>query len=195
MVAHAQAGGVAGDPRQALERVEAAGQRALSMLDRTLDVLHHDRPHHPVGDLAGIAEVAERFSAAGHVPVHLSLDRDVAVPVETAALAYRIVVEGLTNVRRHAPRAKRVDVRVTASAGVLEIAVANDGVVRARGGRRGGSGLAGLTALVAEQGGELVTRATPDGWSLTARLPAESPGWSPESSSPTTRRASAAPSA
>ncbi|MER6583377.1 hypothetical protein ABT267_47430, partial [Nonomuraea sp. NPDC001023] len=58
--------------------------------------------------------------------------------------------------------------------------------------RRGGSGLPGLAALVAEQGGELVAGAVPDtwgpdtwgpdgrapgGWSLTARLPLrQSPG-------------------
>ncbi|WP_082404681.1 sensor histidine kinase [Saccharothrix sp. NRRL B-16348] len=196
MVAHAQAGTVAGDPLRALERVEAAGQRALSVLDRTLDMLHHDRPLGPVGDLGGIEEAAARFSAAGPARVDLRLDRAVAVPVETAALAYRIVIEGLTNVRRHAPRATRVDLRVGVSAGALEIRLTNDGVSGARGRRRGGSGLPGLATLVAEQGGELVTGAVPDGWSLTARLPpAQSPAWSPESSSPTTRRASGAPSA
>ncbi|WP_246149325.1 sensor histidine kinase [Nonomuraea turkmeniaca] len=195
MVAHAQAGSVAGDPRQALERVEAAGQRAMSMLDRTLDMLHHDRSRTPVGDLSGVREAAERFSAAGPASVRLSVDPAVTVPVETAALAYRIVMEGLTNVRRHAPQASRVDLGISAAGGVLEVAMANDGVSRGRGSRRGGSGLAGLAALVQEQGGELVTEAVPDGWSLTARLPlAQSPEWSPESSSPTTRKASAAPS-
>ncbi len=196
MVAHAQAGGVAGDPVEALERVEAAGRRALSRLDHTLDMLHHDRPLGPVGDLGGIAEAAARFSAAGPPRVRLHVDPDITVPAEVAALAYRIVIEGLTNVRRHAPRAGHVDLRVTASAGALEVVMTNDGVARARSRRRGGTGLAGLTALVAEQGGDLVARATPGGWALTARLPpAQSPEWSPESSSPTTRKASAAPSA
>ncbi|MGN9843586.1 sensor histidine kinase [Nonomuraea sp. H19] len=196
MVAHAQAGRVAGDASQALERVEAAGQRALSMLDRTLDMLHHGRPLTPAGDLSGIREAAERFSVAGPAQVHLRMDAAVPVPAETAVLAYRIVVEGLTNVRRHAPGARRVELGVSAETGVLEITMVNDGVRRTRSGRRGGSGLPGLTALVQAQGGELVTRAIPEGWSLTARLPlAQSPEWSPESSSPTTRKASAAPSA
>ncbi|WP_188189767.1 sensor histidine kinase [Nonomuraea sp. SYSU D8015] len=147
MVAHAQAGRVAGDPLQALERVEAAGQRALSMLDRTLDMLHDDPPLSPVGDLGGIAAAAERFSAAGPAQVRLSMDPAATVPVEAAALAYRIVVEGLTNVRRHAPRATRVDLRVSASPGVLEVTMTNDGVIRTRSRRRGGSGLPGLAAL------------------------------------------------
>ncbi|MEV0615391.1 histidine kinase [Nonomuraea sp. NPDC050404] len=196
MVAYAQAGGVAGDPRQALERVEAAGQRAMSMLDRTLDMLHHDRPRTPVGDLSGIREAADRFSAAGPARVHLSMDAPETVPAEIAALAYRIVVEGLTNIRRHAPHAGRADLSISAAGDVLEVTLSNDGVNRSPGRRNGGgSGLAGLAALVREQGGELVTRAVPDGWSLTARLPlAQSHAWPPESSSPTTRKASAAPS-
>ncbi|MFI7633297.1 sensor histidine kinase [Nonomuraea sp. NPDC049400] len=195
MVAHAQAGTVTGDPLRALERVEAAGQRAMSMLDRTLDMLHHDRPLSPAGDLSGIRAAAERFSAAGAAQVRLRMDAHVTVPAELGALAYRIVVEGLTNVRRHAPQATRVDLTVGAGSGALEITMANDGVTGARGGRRGGSGLAGLAALVREQGGDLATEAVRDGWSLTARLPlAQSPEWPPASSSPTTRKASAAPS-
>ncbi|WP_125634008.1 sensor histidine kinase [Nonomuraea sp. WAC 01424] len=177
MVAHAQAGTVAGDPLEALRRVEAAGQRALSTLDRTLDMLHHDRPPGPAGDLAGIAEAAERFSAAGPARVRLRTGPTVAVPAETAALAYRIVIEGLTNIRRHAPRARRIDLSVTTPGGVLEITLANDGVSGAPRRRRGGSGLPSLAALVAGQGGELVAHAVPDGWSLAARLPLpQSPG-------------------
>jgi signal transduction histidine kinase len=196
MVAHAQAGMVAGDPRQALERVETAGQRAMSMLDRTLDTLHHDRPPTAAGDLSGIREAAERFSVAGPAQVRLHMDPAVAVPPETAALAYRIVVEGLTNIRRHAPQAGRVELRVGARSGFLEMTMTNDGVSRTRSSRPGGSGLPGLAALVEEQGGELGTRAMPEEWSLTARLPlAQSPVWPSVSSSPTTRKASAAPSA
>ncbi|MFC4013858.1 sensor histidine kinase [Nonomuraea purpurea] len=194
MIAHAQAGTVTGDPLRALERVEAAGQRAMSMLDRTLDMLHHDRPRSPAGDLDGVRAAAERFSAAGAAQVHLRMD-PVEVPAEVGALAYRIVVEGLTNVRRHAPEATRVDLAVGAGSGGLEITMVNDGVTRTRGPRRGGSGLAGLAALVREQGGALVTETVRDGWSLTARLPlAQSAECPPASSSPTTRRASGAPS-
>ncbi|NUP03750.1 MAG: two-component sensor histidine kinase [Nonomuraea sp.] len=196
MLAHAQAGQVAGDPLRALERVEAAGQRAMSMLDRTMDTLHHDRPLTSTGDLSGVREAAGRFSAAGPARVHLRMDERAGVPPETAALAYRIVVEGLTNVRRHAPEAGRVDLGVSAASGVLEITMTNDGVTGARSGRRGGTGLPGLTSLVREQGGELVTRAVPGGWSLIACLPlAQSPECPSASSSPTTRKASEAPSA
>ncbi|MGW0483129.1 sensor histidine kinase [Nonomuraea sp. NPDC003214] len=171
MVAHAQAGRVTGDPARALERVEAAGQRALSMLDRTLDMLHHDRPATSAGGLEDIRDAAERFSAAGPARVRLRMDPALPVPADSAALAYRIVVEGLTNVRRHAARAGRVDLDVSVRDGLLEITMTNDGVTPSRSGRTGGAGLPGLAALVEAQGGELVSRAVPDGWSLTARLP------------------------
>ncbi|SEG91880.1 Signal transduction histidine kinase [Nonomuraea solani] len=195
MVAHAQAGLVTGDPRAALERVEAAGQRAMSMLDRTLDMLHQDRPLGPAGDLAGIRAAAGRFSEAGAAEVRLRMEPDMTVPAEIGALAYRIVIEGLTNVRRHAPKADRVDLVIGVEAGVLRIAMTNDGVTGAGSGRRGGNGVAGLAALVRERGGELVAAAVPEGWSLTARLPlAQSPEWPPASSSPTTRKASEVPS-
>ncbi|MFI7534214.1 sensor histidine kinase [Streptosporangium sp. NPDC049376] len=177
MVAHAQAGGVTGDPLRALERVEAAGQRAMSMLDRTLDMLHNDRPVTFTGGLGDIREAADRFSAAGPATVHLRLDQRAEVPVEVAALAYRIVVEGLTNVRRHAPQAGRVDLDVVAGpSGTLEVMMTNDGVTRTRSGRRSGLGLPGLAGLVREQGGELRTRSVPGGWSLTASLPFPGPG-------------------
>ncbi|MEU4570949.1 histidine kinase [Nonomuraea sp. NPDC023979] len=171
MVAHAQAGRVTGDPARALERVEAAGQRALSMLDRTLDMLHHDRPATSAGGLEDIRDAAERFSAAGPARVRLRMDPALQVPAGSAALAYRIVVEGLTNVRRHAARAGRVDLDVSVADGRLEITMTNDGVTPSRSGRTGGAGLPGLAALVEAQGGELVSRAVPDGWSLTAWLP------------------------
>jgi signal transduction histidine kinase len=196
MIAYAQAAGVVGDPREALVRVEAAGQRAMSMLDRTLDMLHHDRPRTPAGDLSGIREAAKRFSEAGPARVHLSLHTPADLPPNLAALTYRIVIEGLTNIRRHAPHATRADLGITTANGVLSLTLTNDGVSGTPGDRLGGgSGLTGLATLVREQGGELVTRPVPDGWSLTATLPlAQSAGWSPASSSPTTRKASAAPS-
>ncbi|MEV0387490.1 hypothetical protein [Nonomuraea sp. NPDC050643] len=123
------------------------------------------------------------------------MDPGAAVPAEVGALAYRIVIEGLTNVRRHAPGATRVDLAVTAEAGALAITMTNDGVTGTGSGRRGGTGVPALAALVRAQGGELVARAVPDGWSLAARLPlAQSPGCPPASSSPTTRKASEAPS-
>ncbi|MGW4473664.1 sensor histidine kinase [Nonomuraea sp. NPDC004354] len=125
MVAQAQAGQVVGavEPAQALaalQRVERAGLRAMATLDRTVLELH-DSP-----GLAGLADLAGRFTAAGPTRVELAVP-DMEVPEEVAGLAYRIVVEALTNVRRHAPEATRVDVAVRVEGGTLVVIVADDG--------------------------------------------------------------------
>ncbi|WP_431894137.1 sensor histidine kinase [Nonomuraea sp. bgisy101] len=200
MVAQAQAGQVVGaaEPAQALaalQRVEQAGLRAMATLDRTVLELH-DSP-----GLAGLADLAARFTSAGPARVELSVD-DVEVPEEVAGLGYRIVVEALTNVRRHAPEATRVDVTVRAEGAALMVSVADDGAggakpgearggsglpaqadggsglpAQARGGSglpaqaRGGSGLPALRERVEAMGGTLRATAVPGGWSLAARLP------------------------
>ncbi|MFE3453398.1 sensor histidine kinase [Nonomuraea sp. NPDC059194] len=186
MVAQAQAGQVVGvaEPAQALaalQRVEQAGLRAMETLDRTVLELH-DSPR-----LDGLAELAARFTAAGSARVELAVE-EVEAPEEVAGLGYRVVVEALTNVRRHAQEATRVDVAVRAEGGTLVVTVTNDGVGGGeregrgggvdggvgggeRGSRRGGFGLSGLAEQVEAMGGTLRAAAVPGGWSLVARLP------------------------
>ncbi|GAA1641408.1 histidine kinase [Nonomuraea maheshkhaliensis] len=72
-----------------------------------------------VPSLADLAELAERFTSSGTATVHLDLDEALheqgtadRVPRDVAATAYRVVVESLTNVRRHARAASRVEVSV-----------------------------------------------------------------------------------
>ncbi|MFC5832647.1 sensor histidine kinase [Nonomuraea insulae] len=168
MLAQAQAGQVVGvaDPAQALlalRRVEEAGLRAMETLDRTVLELH-------APGLADLPALAARFSAAGP-PVRLDLQEGLDVPDETGALAYRIVVEALTNVRRHAPGATAVGARVHAERNQLLITVGNEGGAPATGGPRGGFGLAGLRERVEAAGGELSSAAVRGGWRLTTRLP------------------------
>lgn len=170
MVAQAQAGQVVGvvEPAQALaalQRVEQAGLRAMATLDRTVLELH-DSP-----GLGGLAALAARFTSAGPACVEVTVE-DVEAPEEVAGLGYRIVVEALTNVRRHAPEATTVAVAVRAEAGTLVVSVTNDGAGGAeRGEGRGGFGLPALREQVEAMGGTLRAAAVPGGWSLVARLP------------------------
>lgn len=172
LIVQAQAARVTPDPeaaRDALRRIEDAGQRVMMTLDRTVHGLH-DRP----GGLDDLRALAERFAATSGA--RLSLDIGVGVgelPDETASLAYRLVVEALTNVRRHAPDASRVGVGVVRTPGGVRVAVTSDG--RARTDRRSGLGLAGLAERVAAHGGRFAAGPTPDGlgWEVTALLPAD----------------------
>ncbi|MEV6978880.1 histidine kinase [Kitasatospora sp. NPDC093806] len=194
MVALAQAGTVlaASDPVRAaelFERIERAGQQALGSLDRTVHLLRTaepDRAADPAADhaaerapqpgLADLAALAERFAESGGASVRLEAPGEGAeVPREVAATAYRIVVEALTNVRRHAPGARAVTVRVRRAGGRLEVTVTDDGAggAPATGARRGGSGLAGLAARAEALGGTLTAGRGDGGWRLAATFPLE----------------------
>ncbi|MEV6209311.1 ATP-binding protein [Kitasatospora sp. NPDC051914] len=191
MVALAQAGTVlaSADPARAamlFERIESAGQLALTSLDRTVRLLRADREdgsedgeddgaeRRPQPGLDDLPALVERFAGAGSAEVRL----DVPVPTvdvsrETAATAYRIVVEALTNVRRHSPGARTVDVQVRRVGGQLDVTVTDDGTgAPTTGVRRGGNGLAGLTARVEALGGSLTAgRQAGTGWQLVATIP------------------------
>ncbi|MFJ9949209.1 sensor histidine kinase [Kitasatospora sp. NPDC091207] len=190
MVAQAQAGMVlaASDPARAValfERIERAGQQALASLDRTVHLLRSeetDTPERgPQPGLAELVELTDRFAESGGVTVLLDAPADQpGVPREVAATAYRVVVEALTNVRRHAPTARVIDIRVRREGRWLEVTVQDDGSASQQSGtrfgeaRRRGSGLAGLAARVEALGGALASgREGSGGWSVTATMPLE----------------------
>lgn len=169
------------DPGQAvraLERIETAGLSALASMDRTVHALQEAAggPTTPVPGLAQLPELVERFEGA-------SLDADPqavrGVSREADTTAYRVVVEALTNVRRHAPGAAVVRVAVRRTGAGMEITVANSPAPRGTGGlparrRRGGTGLAGLRGRVEAAGGTLLAGAAADGgWRVCAAFPAE----------------------
>jgi signal transduction histidine kinase len=194
MIVQAQAAQVVldQDPAKAvpiLQRIEEAGLQALVSLDRTVHMLHdgdgggdRDRRIH---DLDDITELVNRFQDGGTVEAHLhvtpSLGEDLSH--ELATTAYRVVVEALTNVRRHAEGARRVDVTIERDTGsrgpLLRVSVVNDAPAGQSGrgsqhilGRRGGLGVPALSERVEALGGRLV--AGPEsggGWRLCAELP------------------------
>jgi signal transduction histidine kinase len=182
IVAQAQAGRLIAvrDPERATElfaRVEEAGQRAPSSMDQAVEALRGERgaDRSPPPGLDELSALAERHSSAGPATVRLAVDPALEASREEAATAYRVVVEALTNVRRHAPGATEVEVSVRRTSGAaLEVVVTNDSgavsVPRAR--RRGGLGLPGLTERVRALGGELTAGPHGDGWRVTVVLPA-----------------------
>ena len=179
MLAQAQAGQLLAsrDPAAAaaaFRRIEQAGLQALASLDRTVHMLDGALP----AGLADVPELVARFGSA----VDASVDLDLVLPREIGATVYRVVVEGLTNVRRHAPGASRVAVRVGLRGSSVVVCVGDSGAgpgrFAGRGlgglglGRRGGLGLPGLAERVEALGGTLV--AGPDGaggWRVEASLP------------------------
>jgi signal transduction histidine kinase len=179
IVARAQAGRMvlAGDdPKLAklLEQIETAGVRALESMDRTVHMLQEDASRHPVGGLDDIDALARRFAASGGVEVVVERRPPVDAGRENGAVAYRAVVEALTNVRRHAPTAARVSIELAEDDGWLRVTVADDGRGAPRSGSRAsrGLGLAGMAERVERLGGTVEAGPRePRGWRVAVRLP------------------------
>ncbi|MEV0650827.1 histidine kinase [Phytomonospora sp. NPDC050363] len=161
----------------ALRRIERAGLGALSTLDRTVHALHTDGPAQPPAGLDTLTELLDRFADTGSTTAITSIDPSLSgLPPAPAAAAHRIVAEGLTNVRAHAPGALAVRVTLARDGADLLVELANDLPARGRLGLRarehGGLGLAGLDELVTALGGRLTAGPDADGgWLLSARIP------------------------
>jgi signal transduction histidine kinase len=172
MIAQAQAAALVadGDVRTALERIEVAGQRAMTSMDRMVHMLHADGP---APGLSELPELTERFAEASGVRVSLDLDPALAarIPRELTSTVHRVVVEALTNIRRHAPDTRQVAVAVTPVGESVRVSVVNDVSRPAADAGRGGLGLPGLAGRVGALSGTLRAGPLGDGWEVVATLP------------------------
>ncbi|MFB7674320.1 sensor histidine kinase [Kitasatospora purpeofusca] len=213
IVLEAQAGQLPGDHGTEetvalLRRLEEAGLRALDSMDAMVGALRE--PHEGGEDggadppratgatsttrvygLADLPELVGRFDRTGPTRARLEVGREVAglLSAEAEGAAYAVVLEALTNVRRHAPGAAEALVRVEARAAsggtvaLVRVSVSNDG--RAPGGIRGlrrlrdsgGTGLPALAERLARYGGTLESGPLepaplrPTGWRTSCELP------------------------
>jgi signal transduction histidine kinase len=200
MLAQAQAGLVMAEREPAaaaaaFRRIERAGQAALASMDRAVRMLDEVDDTEPgrlttSASLTDLSDTVARFSETGGPQVQLTIDPGLgasheessAAPRELIDTAHRVVVEALTNVRRHAASATRVavDVHVSRAGAVpaLVVTVRDDGTSYSPGAldRRGGHGLPGLAERVTALGGVLTAGAAePVGWSVRAVLPFRAP--------------------
>jgi signal transduction histidine kinase len=182
IVLTAQAGGLdARDPveaARAFHQIEEAGVRGLAAMDRALRLLSVADDGAETTDrqptLADVVEVADRFSLTGPVTVDVAIDDTLDdLRPEVLATVHRVVVESLTNVRRHATTATDVRIEVAREGPGLRVLVRDNGGKPAhRFGRRGGSGLVGLGARVEALGGTLTAGPAAAGWAVLAQVPA-----------------------
>ncbi|MFE7632912.1 sensor histidine kinase [Kitasatospora sp. NPDC057518] len=195
-----------GETAALLRRLEEAGLRALDSMDEMVGALREpggeggrdgrsdppDREERADGattrrlGLADLPELVTRFGATGaggttgapRATAELAPETAGRLSAEAEATAYAVVLEALTNIRRHAPQATEVTVRVAPGTdGTVELTVTDDGgpsrkpLLRRRPGA-GGTGLAGLTARAAAHGGSLTAGpGTPGGWRVSCSLP------------------------
>jgi signal transduction histidine kinase len=167
---------------QAAAVIRASAHAALEELRNVIGVLREgtpgSTPEPPQPTLAEIPALVEESRLAGmRVRWHIDVPGDALLPAALGRAAYRIVQEGLTNARKHAPAAA-VEVTITAEAGAAlvvqvvsrrAVGVAAAGALALPG---AGTGLVGLAERVALAGGEL--EHGPDGagdFVLRATLP------------------------
>ncbi|WAL65388.1 histidine kinase [Amycolatopsis cynarae] len=173
---------VGGEAGTALRRIEEAGVRALESMDRAIRLLRRENGlsgEMGEGCLRGFRELPEliaRFDRVGSTRAELFLEEGVEARPEIEDVGYRVVLESLTNVRRHAATATRLLVAVRQEGAAVMLTVTDDGrpgrsasVFRRR---NGGAGLASLAERVHALGGAF--RAGPGeagGWRVQAVLP------------------------
>ncbi|MFD6178342.1 MULTISPECIES: sensor histidine kinase [unclassified Isoptericola] len=150
--------------RSALASIKATSRDALDEVRAVLGVVRGEddaapEARTPTWDLATLPRLAEPLRARGvdvRFDVEPSLLGDGAVPAHLAGVAYRVVQEALTNVGRHAPRARTVVVRAARGRGGLTVTVTDDGGPSGAGDEvLAGYGLRGMRERVEGAGGAL----------------------------------------
>jgi signal transduction histidine kinase len=160
--------------------IRASAHQALQDLREVIGVLREPdgdgEPERPQPTLRELHALADESRAAGvKVRLEVRVEDADGLPAGTGRTAYRIVQEGLTNARKHAPGTTvRVAVGGAAGSG-LSVEVRNP--VRVGGGPLPaipgtGTGLVGLTERATLAGGRLTHGRTPEGeFALQAWLP------------------------
>jgi signal transduction histidine kinase len=164
-----------GRAREPLETVQTTARDALAEMRQLVGLLREteegaDAPLEPrpgVADLGRLVDDAKRSGLA----VELEIDGERRpLPATLDLAAYRIVQEGLTNVRKHAG-AEQAQVGIRYERDCLDILVRDDGHPSTASGG-GGHGLVGLRERVTLLGGHLEAGPAGDGgFVLQARLP------------------------
>jgi signal transduction histidine kinase len=145
--------------------IRASAHAALEELREVIGVLRDGEqagtPEPPQPTLAEIPALVDESRAAGmRVGCRIDAPGVEALPAAVGRTAYRVVQEGLTNARKHAPAAA-VEVTVAADDGprlvveVLSRRPVGVAATAALAGAGGGAGLIGLAERVALAGGEL----------------------------------------
>jgi signal transduction histidine kinase len=162
--------------------IRTSASAALDDLREIVTVLREE-PEDAAGPQPGFGELGslleESRSAGMIVDARIDVPSGGELPASAGRTAYRVVQEGLTNARKHAPGAP-VEVSVTRDAETgLVVEVISGAVTGAPGvpplaGAGSGTGLIGLAERLALAGGDLEHRTTADGdFVLRAMLPGQ----------------------
>jgi signal transduction histidine kinase len=158
----------------ALRVIEAEASRALAEMRTMVRALRRDQPVDlaPNPHLTDLAHLAARTRTGPQVDVEILGDLD-GVPQSVGTAIYRLAQESVTNARRHARHATRIEVRVAADDTSVRLRVSDDGdtsLVRPAG--SAGYGLIGMIERAGLLGGTCEAGPNPHrGWTVSAVLP------------------------
>ncbi|GLY49806.1 two-component sensor histidine kinase [Lentzea sp. NBRC 102530] len=158
------------NPIDVYDEIEQAAAEALTATRGLVGVLRSDEPM-PSPSLV-LGDVV-RTAVGAQASVRVADDLDgLLLPAQVSVALHRVLLEALTNARRHA---RAADVRVTArcDGDELVVEVDNDGVP-AGDPEEGGHGIIGMAERMTALGGTVTAGPHGEaGWRVTARLPRE----------------------
>ena len=170
----------AAETHQTAELIQATSHEALSDLRQVLGVLRDgeergsgERPQPTFGDLSAL--VLEAEGAGMRIQYDDTVVAAAEMPDQVGRTAYRIVQEGLTNVRKHAPGVTVVVQMSGSPAEGVSIRIRNP--ARSQQGFRGvptpgsGLGLVGLVERAKLAGGSVTTKRVDGSFELAGWLP------------------------
>jgi PAS domain S-box-containing protein len=169
-----------GDAHRALDTIKHIGEELGEEAASLRRIMSDLRP--PLleqrGLIPAVRELCEKWQRETEVPVEVNAEAHGPVPSDVETLAYRVVQEAISNVKKHAS-ATAVTVWVEVTAGSLRVEVRDNGAgfdpEDARQFLRAGKvGLASMRERAELAGGTLTVKSAPDsGTSVVAMLPFE----------------------
>ena len=158
----------------ALRVIEAEASRTLAEMRSMVRVLRRNDPPEllPGPRISDLEQLRDLDRGGPFVDVELIGDVDT-VPAPVATGIYRLAQESVTNARRHAWHATRIEVRVVADDSWVRLRVSDDGELhRTRTGPPSGYGLVGMIERANLLGGTCEAGPGPDrGWTVSVVLP------------------------
>jgi signal transduction histidine kinase len=164
-------------PDAAVDALRVIESEASLVLDEMRAMVLVMRGNQPAGlapkpRVADLERLATRSHAVPAIEVKIVGDVD-DLPPSVGAAVYRLAQESVTNARRHARHATRIEVRVAADENSVQLRVSDDGETgSARQPGPPGYGLIGMIERADLLGGTCAAGPNPDrGWTVTAVLP------------------------
>ena len=154
-----------------LRVIEGEASRTLDEMRSMVRILRNDEDAAERAPTAGIDDVRRLASVDGSARVDVQVRGDAGT-IEPAmgTAVFRIAQEAVTNARRHALNATRVDVRVEITAGEVRLEVHDNGQGAAS--VNAGYGVPGMIERAALLGGTCTAGpVTTGGWTVSAVLP------------------------